>query len=113
MSSKTAPDDIPRFAPTPLTEEEHVAAQLRFMKDTPYLSSNDRCTICKAAELLEKKPKQSTDSYWWIAMLFILFGGFGSDSQHMNDFMEAYKAVLDKRNKEESKDAAVQMPSDE
>lgn len=80
-----------------------IAVSLRLLMD--HVSERDRCTLCKAAELIEK-PKTSSD--WHMLMLFVLllFGGFDSDSE----FLKSFANVLDKMHQQASTDSSESAP---
>lgn len=75
-----------------LTPRQMLAAQLR---DLGYhVSDTDRCTLCKAAEELDKPEKPAISPFW--ALLPLMFGGVDIDP----DGMKAYMDAVQKKKKE-------------
>lgn len=71
------------------------AMQLRLMMDK--VEGEDKCTLCKAAEELEKlSTNQSTGwSFSWLSLIMFLmcdgFGGKGVDMEALNAYMDVIK----------------------
>lgn len=77
------------------TPTAYIVAQLRLMMDKA--EGEDKCTLCRAAEALEKSNGSWSSSFSWIALLMLLFGsGFGSTQN--DSMMQAYLEALKKCN---------------
>lgn len=83
--------------------EPTIVEKLREMMN--HVSDSDRCTLCKAAEMLEKPNSSSNDWYIWIVIIFMLVGGWGGDSKVSLDFLKSYVDMLEKsRNPADNED---------
>lgn len=72
-----------------------IAIELRFLMG--HVSDTDRCTLCKAAELLEKQTQGSDNWYMWIVIIFMLVGGWGTNFKVSDEFFKSFMETL--RNK--------------
>lgn len=78
-----------------ISPASQAAMQLRLMMDK--VEGEDKCTLCKAAEELEKLPtNQSTGwSFLWLSLIMLLmcdgFGGKGVDIEALNAYMDVIK----------------------
>lgn len=93
--------DAPAFG-TPKSERETAAFKLRQMMEQA--ERDKKCTLCKAAEMLEKQPVSS--GFDWAFPLFVLlFSGFGGNtsSDFLETFARSYAEILNKENEEKEK----------
>lgn len=80
----------------PLSYASQAAAQLRLMMDK--VEGEDKCTLCKAAEELEKASNNQLSSwnFPWLAMIMLLMcdgfsGGKNIDIEALNAYMDVIK----------------------
>lgn len=75
--------------------EPTVVEKLREMMN--HVSEADRCTLCKAIEMLEKPNQGSDNWYIWIILIFMLVGGWGGDSNFAQSLIKAYTDSMQKQ----------------
>lgn len=81
------------------TEAETAALKIRLMMKNA--EGEDKCTLCKAAEALEKRPVSSGLDWAWPVLMMLMIMPFGSGgSASAEPFMRAYLDTLDKERKE-------------
>lgn len=61
------------------TEKEILIMKLRSIMNNS--SGDNKCTICKAVNELEKTDSTGWDGIWMLILLFLIFGGFGNKSE--------------------------------
>ena len=93
-----------------MTNLEDIALDLHLLMD--HVSESDRCTLCKAAELIEK---QNTSSNWnssfWIILIFMLTLGNGSIDISLDDITKAYLETI-KKTKEADNEPSEMHPDE-
>lgn len=78
-----------------------MAMELRLMMDR--VDGEDKCTLCKAAEELEKttlNQSNSWDSMWFYCIMLLIFSGFGDKQTIDPDALSAYMDVIKKKSQE-------------
>lgn len=86
------------------------AMNLRLMMDK--VEGEDKCTLCKAAEELEKLTLDQSNkwsSMWLPMIMMLIFGGFGGDQTLDPEVLTAYIDVI--KEKAQSQDSKLQNES--
>lgn len=86
------------------------AVQLRLMMDK--VEGEDKCTLCKAIEELEKASHNQSSNWnfpWFIMIMFLMYDGFGCDKGIDMEGLNAYMDVIKK--KAEGSDLKLQNES--
>lgn len=87
-----APEEFVKFNGKEPTETEKIAMELRKMIDRT--DGKDKCTLCKAAELLEKKNTSGWDMWPLLLLIPLLSGGLANDA--FENAMRTYIETVDK-----------------
>lgn len=88
-----APDGFAKFNEKKLTDSEIAAIELRKMMART--DGKDKCTLCKAARLLEGKENSSGWDMWpFLLLIPLLSGGLANDA--VESAMRTYIETVDK-----------------
>lgn len=85
----------------PPSPASKMAAELRLMMDKA--EGEDKCTLCKAAEELEKMSLNQTSNWgssWSFLLMMLIFSGFGGAQAFDMDALMAYSEVIKKKAQE-------------
>lgn len=84
-----------------ISSASQAAMKLRLMMDK--VEGEDKCTLCKAAEELEKMTLNQSngwDSMWFYLIMMLIFSGFGEKQTIDPDALSAYMDVIKKKAQE-------------
>lgn len=84
-----------------ISSTSQAAMKLRLMMDK--VEGEDRCTLCKAAEELEKMTLNQSNGWnstWFYLVMMLIFSGFGEGKTLDSDALAAYMDVIKKKSQE-------------
>lgn len=84
-----------------ISSASQAAMQLRLMMDK--VEGEDKCTLCKAAEELEKMALNQSNSWsssWMLVLMLLMFDGFGNNKAYDLEALDAYMDVIKKKSQE-------------